>query len=209
MCGDATSAEDWAKTTGGDDVSAVVSDPPYGIGFGYASHDDNREAWFDLMNAAVPLMRNTAPFVVIPCCRIDLLGWWYANHDPEWLLCWYKGSPGHRSKIGFNDWEPHISWGRPYKAMHDYWQTKCGFNDIDGHPCPKPVDYALWLVERAADKKCVVFDPFLGSGTTMVAAEQLNRRCYGMELDPKYCAVILERMADMGLEPRLDGSRDS
>ncbi len=48
-----------------------------------------------------------------------------------------------------------------------------------------------------------VYDPFLGSGTTMVAADQLGRICYGMEIEPKYVAVILERMAGMGLEPQL------
>ena len=48
-----------------------------------------------------------------------------------------------------------------------------------------------------------VYDPFLGSGTTMVAAEQLGRVCYGMEISPKYVAVILQRMKDMGLEPKL------
>jgi len=47
-----------------------------------------------------------------------------------------------------------------------------------------------------------VYDPFLGSGTTMVAAEQLGRLCYGMEISPPYVAVALQRLADMGLEPR-------
>ena len=42
----------------------------------------------------------------------------------------------------------------------------------------------------------VVFDPFLGSGTTMVAAQNLSRKCYGLEISPAYCAVILQRMAD-------------
>lgn len=46
-------------------------------------------------------------------------------------------------------------------------------------------------------------DLFLGSGSTMAASEQLNRTCYGMELEPKYVAVTLQRLADMGLEPRL------
>ena len=49
----------------------------------------------------------------------------------------------------------------------------------------------------------VIVDPFIGSGTTMVAAQQLNRVCYGMEIEPKYCAVTLERMSEMGLEPEL------
>ncbi len=46
-----------------------------------------------------------------------------------------------------------------------------------------------------------VYEPFVGSGTTMVAAEQLNRICYGMEIEPKYIAVTLERMSKMGLNP--------
>ena len=48
-----------------------------------------------------------------------------------------------------------------------------------------------------------VYDPFLGSGTTMVAAEQLGRICYGIEIEPKYVAVALQRMKDMGLQPEL------
>jgi DNA modification methylase len=46
-----------------------------------------------------------------------------------------------------------------------------------------------------------VYDPFIGSGTTMVAAEQLDRVCYGMEIEPKYVAVTLERLSKMGVEP--------
>jgi DNA modification methylase len=49
-----------------------------------------------------------------------------------------------------------------------------------------------------------IYEPFLGSGTTMVAAEQLGRRCYGIEIEPKYVAVCLQRLADMGCEPRLE-----
>jgi DNA modification methylase len=48
-----------------------------------------------------------------------------------------------------------------------------------------------------------IYDPFLGSGTTMVACEQSGRVCFGMELDPGYAAVVLERLSGMGLEPRL------
>jgi DNA modification methylase len=51
-----------------------------------------------------------------------------------------------------------------------------------------------------------VYDPFLGSGTTMVAAHQLNRKCYGMELDPKYCQVIIDRM--IKLDPTLEVKRN-
>ena len=54
--------------------------------------------------------------------------------------------------------------------------------------------------------KGVVYDAFLGSGSTMVAAHQLNRKCYGMELDPKYCQVIIDRM--LKLEPTIKIKRN-
>ncbi len=50
----------------------------------------------------------------------------------------------------------------------------------------------------------IVYDPFLGSGTTMLAAERLGRRCFGLEISPKYCAVILQRMKDAGCKCSLE-----
>jgi len=70
----------------------------------------------------------------------------------------------------------------------------------------KPVELVARAVENSSQHGQLVYDPFLGSGTTMVAAETLGRICYGMEIEPKYVAVALERMAGMGLEPRvIDG----
>jgi len=70
------------------------------------------------------------------------------------------------------------------------------------HPTTKPVE----LVTRALQNSTLpgerVYDPFLGSGTTMVAAEQLGRTCCAMEIEPRYVAVALERLAGMGLTPR-------
>lgn len=193
LCGDATDDAAWDSVTAAKPVGAVVSDPPYGIGFEYESHDDGREKWFDLMNAVVPKIRAWGQFAVIPCCGIDRLGWWYQAHSPEWIIVWYKGSPGHRSHVGFNDWEAHLVWGKPPSQIHDYFQTECGFKDAEGHPCPKPVKWASWLCERAVDPGDVILDPFLGSGTTLIACEQLNRRCYGIEIEPRYVDVIIKR----------------
>jgi len=75
-----------------------------------------------------------------------------------------------------------------------------------GHATPKPIP----LCERAIKSSCpdngLVLDMFLGSGSTMVAAHQLNRKCYGMELDPKYCQVIIDRM--LKLDPSLTIKRN-
>jgi len=73
------------------------------------------------------------------------------------------------------------------------------------HPTMKPVELVARAVQNSSRADEIVYDPFLGSGTTMVAAEQLGRICYGMEIEPKYVAVILERLVGMGLEPRQIG----
>lgn len=71
------------------------------------------------------------------------------------------------------------------------------------HPTQKPVELVNWILERYSLKNNIVYDAFGGSGSTMVACEQLDRQCRMMELEPEYTAVILQRMADMGLEPEL------
>ena len=71
------------------------------------------------------------------------------------------------------------------------------------HPTQKPAKLAGWFLERFCPNDGLVVDLFIGSGFTIVAAEQLDRTCYGMEIEPKYVAVTLQRLADMGLEPSL------
>ena len=108
----------------------------------------------------------------------------------------------------------------------DYYKTRAYFNNTHdnmnnvwhfprhkkdgtegGHATPKPIP----LCERAIKSSCpdggLVIDSFLGSGSTMVAAHQIGRKCYGMELEPKYCQVIVDRMykLDPSLEIKING----
>ena len=71
------------------------------------------------------------------------------------------------------------------------------------HPTMKPVELVAEMVKNSCAPGGLVYDPFLGSGTTMLAAEKLGRTCFGCELSPSYAAVILERMSDIGLEPSI------
>jgi len=174
-------------------VDLVLTDPPYGIELNYASYDDSLENWFSLMNSSVPLMRQAATFVIMPSCAIKRMGWWYEHHAPDWLICWFKGSPGHVATIGFNDWEPLLVWGKPPKPMHDHFQTVCGF-DMKDHPCPKPVQWATWLVQRGCVEGGTVCDPFMGSGTTLRAAKDLRRKAIGIEIEEKYCELAARRL---------------
>lgn len=173
-------------------AEAVVTDPPYGVEFEYESYDDSRDNWFRLIDETIDLMRQSVGFTVVASGGIDKLKWWYNNYPPDWVLSWYKGSPGHLSKVGFNDWEAILTWGTPYNQMHDHFQTPCGF-DGSGHPCAKPMEWANWLVRRAAPEGGTVIDPFAGSGTTLRAAKDLGRKAVGIEIEEKYCRIITER----------------
>lgn len=184
------------------DVDAVITDPPYGIDFKYEEHQDDFDGWIGLINDVLPQLQKKARFVVMPSCQIKRLKWWYENYAPDWVICWHKGSPGHVSTIGFNDWEPHLCWGKPKKPMHDYFSTHCGFDD-NGHPCPKPVRYSMWLVDRGAGKGETVLDPFMGSGTTGVACMDLGRKFIGIEKTRKYFDIACERIARAQAQERL------
>lgn len=71
------------------------------------------------------------------------------------------------------------------------------------HPTQKPVGLHVLILEEFNKDKRIVVDGFCGSGTTMIAAEKAGMTCYGMECEPGYVAVTLERLSKMGLEPRL------
>jgi site-specific DNA-methyltransferase (adenine-specific) len=174
-------------------VDSVVTDPPYGIDFEYESDKDDEASWYVLINSLMPELMRVSQFTVMPACAIKRMHWWYVHHRPEWIIAWYKGSPGHRSSIGFNDWEPHLCWGRPKRPMHDFFQTRCGFDD-NGHPCPKPIQWALWLCERAAESNKTILDPFMGSGTTGVACIRTGRKFIGIEKEPKYFDIACKRI---------------
>lgn len=84
----------------------------------------------------------------------------------------------------------------------DVWALQSAQNQ-NVHPACYPERLVEPLIRCYASADAIVLDPFLGSGTTLVACEQLGRIGYGMEIEPKYVAVTLERLAGMGLEPRL------
>lgn len=178
-------------------VDLIVTDPPYGIGLEYDTYVDTEEAWFELFDKLIPECIRVAKMVILPCCRIKALPHIYQTKPPDWLICWYKGSPGHRSFIGFNDWEPLLVYGKTDGCqMHDYF----AFNNIEkmgnyGHPCPKPIKWSKWLIARASKEGNLIYDPFMGSGTTAIAAHEMKRNWIGSEISEKYCLGIKKRLA--------------
>lgn len=90
--------------------------------------------------------------------------------------------------------------------MTDVWEfPRVTGEERHGHATPKPVVMMVRCIKSSAPERGVVVEPFLGSGSTLIAAEQLNRRCYGMEISPQYCDVIVTRWEKLtGKKAQLD-----
>lgn len=92
----------------------------------------------------------------------------------------------------------------------NYWQIKSAGSQVTGeateHRAAYPIEFAAKMIQDFSLKEDLIFEPFTGSGTTMIAAQQINRKCYGMEIDPKYCQMIIDRM--MKLDPSLEVKRN-
>ncbi len=184
-------------------VDAVVTDPPYGIGFEYESYNDSLDNWLVTVPPVIRSARDISRFVVSPCCSISRLDWWYRELRPDWIIAWYQaGAPARRSKIGFNTWQALVCFGRPTVAMHDHFTTYDTPLE-NGHSCPKPDGFARWLCYRAAQTGETILDPFMGSGTTGVACVQLGRRFIGIEIEPKYFDIACRRITDALSRPVL------
>jgi len=185
----------------------ILTDPPYGINLEYNTYKDTEENWYLLIENFIPLAKRISQMVIMPCMRIKKLDWIYKNFIPDWLICWYKGSPGHRSFIGFNDWEPHLVYGKiKGMVMHDYFQTNMFIDNTINHICPKPLDWARKLLKMTSNNKknkLKVFDPFTGSGTTRIACYELGFDFIGCEIDKDYYEAQEERFAI--IKNKIDG----
>lgn len=202
LCGDSTKAEDVARVMNGQKAALCLTDPPYGLKGAdsgkaeYKTFEDRPEQVEAMAKLWLPLARKHADAVVFsPGVTRQ---WWYP--EPNWVMCWFYGGGQLRSAWGFNCWQPFLCYGKDPSlaagsgARPDAvdMNTPANAADID-HPCPKPMKLWEWMLKRLLHKPGAIYDPFLGSGTTLIAAEQLGRKCYGLEIDPGYCDVIVAR----------------
>ena len=165
-------------------VDLVLTDPPYGVNKKYSSYADTESSLEFLIQ---PLMMIQAPKLIT--CGIGNI-WKYPKAD--WVLCWWKPNAMTRAAVAnANVWEPILVYG-------------CKGFGVDGitvtispqpfnHPCPKPIKLFTWLISKTDAYK--ILDPFMGSGTTLVAAKQLGRKAIGMEIEEKYCEIAVKRLA--------------
>jgi len=134
--------------------------------------------------AQIPLWQNSKKK---PCARHYM-----PNYNHELI---YMVSKGDVELGGKTDMPEELS-----MDVWDVSQFSAGGHD---HPAAFPVKLSASAIQVMSAPGETYFEPFTGSGTAIIASEQTGRICFGMEIDPKYCAVILQRCLDMGLEPVL------
>jgi DNA modification methylase len=171
-------------------VDAVVTDPPYGVGF-------KGEGW----DGSVPfewlgLARSVSKRVVFTTAPLTL--WDYPA--PDWLaVCARPGATARTAQGGFNHYIAVMVYGVKFSVDMRYMppvanlaarEYELGF----AHPSPKPLQLMKWLVDESSSKGEVVCDPFMGSGTTGVACSQEGREFVGIEREPKYFELACRRI---------------
>ena len=219
MCGDATSEDVLKRLMGGDKVDMYLTDPPYNVAYEGKTEDkltiqnDSMEdsAFYqflvDSFVAADSVMNEGAAFYV---WHADSEGYNFrgACRAVEWelreCLIWNKNT----MVLGRQDYqwkhEPCL-YGWKGGAAHNWYSDRKQTTVIDmnkpnrnaEHPTMKPVQLFAYLMENSSKPGDIILDSFCGSGTTLIACEQMGRVARVLELDPKYCDVIIKRYINL------------
>ena len=195
MCGDCTNVADVSKLMDNHKANMVLTDPPYGIGYTYNSCEDVKgKPYLDFCDKWFPILKDNSDFIIITT------GWKYnkywADKEPTDIFYWIarnKQSGGKNSH--FRKVEPIVIFGKPINRydfdFFDYNTSREGGLQGD-HSCPKPMSLISDLL-LGININDTALDVFLGSGTTLIACEKRDRICYGIEIDPVYCQLTIDR----------------
>ncbi len=218
LCGDSTDSDNLDKLLQGKKPELLLTDPPYGIdyggmlkGKGDGKGGANKNGW---KSYDAPDWDKSKPEngVLQYLCQITenqiIWGGNYFTDDLPPTMGWLIWDKGQR---GFSLADGEMAWTSFNNALRikEYARAKAN-REEKNHPTQKPIEIMSWCFEYAdrhsKNEIKLVLDAYLGSGSTMVTCHQLNRKCYGMELDPKYCDVIVKRM--IKLDPTLTIKRN-
>jgi DNA modification methylase len=217
VCGDATQASSYEQLLAGQRVQMIWSDLPYNVNYANSAKDKLRgkhrpilndnlgEGFYDFVFDALSLMLphcDGAVYIAMSSSELDTLQAAFRAAGGKWstFIIWAK----HTFTLGRADYQRQyepILYGWPEGSSRhwcgdrdqgDVWNIKKpARNDL--HPTMKPVELMERSIRNSSRPGEVVLDCFGGSGSTLIAAEKAGRRCFMMELDPKYCDVIVRR----------------
>lgn len=218
MCGDSTDAEDVARLMAGERANLMITDPPYGVEYdpkwrnealGEANRavgeivNDNRVDWRDAFRLAqgdVAYVWHASLFGGIVADGLAATGF-ISRTQIIWSKQHFVIGRGHYHwqhecalyavrKGGVAGWVGDRSQSTVWAINNNLVQGGGSGVEPTGHSAQKPIEC---MQRPLQNHEGDAYDPFLGSGTTMIAAERLGRRCYGMEIEPRYVAVALAR----------------
>jgi len=229
LCGDSTKQKDVDRLMAGERADLWLTDPPYNVAYEGKTKDaltidndsmadaDFREFLVKCFSCAFQVLKPGASFYI---WHADSEGYNFrgAVHDcgeqVRQCLIWQKNV----MVMGRQDYqwkhEPCL-YGWKKGASHGWYSDRKQTTVLEfdrpsrstEHPTMKPISLFSYQMANSTAPQGLVYDAFLGSGTTLIAAEQLGRKCYGMELSPQYCDVIVERWQNLtGKEARRDGT---
>ncbi len=215
LCGDSTERSNMEKLAGGGSMDMLLTDPPYNVDYTGKTknalkikNDKKSDGDFSIFllqfykNAFYALKEGSPSYIF----HADSEGANFRNAMKEagfklaQCLIWVKNS----MVMGRQDYhwqhEPILyGWkeGAAHKWYSDRKQTTLWSFDrptrSTDHPTMKPVNILEYALQNSSKEGDIVLDPFLGSGSTLIACEKTSRKCYGMELDPQYMDVVITR----------------
>jgi len=237
LCGDSTDSDAVAKLMDGNKADMVFTSPPYNANTKAGQGDIfNKKKSVKLYDDGYSDNLDSNKYIdfvvsVLDNCFLFTDGFIFwnvsynANSRFEYIkqisnhleflieqICWKKSSTIPFKGSLMRDWEPIYLFSTNgeklglEKVVSNHWEVSNTGSQQDNHKACFPIELPFKAIELVK-KSNLIFEPFTGSGTTMVAAHQLKRKCYGMELDPKYCQVIIDRMSklDPSLEVKING----
>jgi DNA modification methylase len=177
-------------------ADVLVTDPPYGIAYKPLRGSNGSKMW-----GSETVAGDDVPFDPEPLLALGLPSiLWGANHyasrlpDSGGWLVWDKTPSGIRE--GFIYSHAELAWTSATARVHKFslnWQGADRAGELFWHPTQKAVTLMEWCLGFVPDG--TVLDPFMGSGTTLVAAKNLGRKAIGIEIEERYCEIAAKRLA--------------
>jgi DNA modification methylase len=231
LCGDSTDSDQVAKLMNGQKADMVFTSPPYNANTKAGQGDIfNKKKSIKLYDEGYSDNLDSNKYIdfvveVLDNCFLYTNGFIFwnvsynANSRFEYIkqisnhldflieqICWKKSSTIPFKGSLMRDWEPIYLFSTNGdklgldKVISNHWEVSNTGSQQENHKACFPIELPFKAIELVK-KSDIILEPFCGSGSTMVAAQQLKRKCFGMELDPKYCQVIVDRMKK--LDPSL------